>query len=656
MDILDNLNNEQKEAVLQTEGPVLMLAGAGSGKTKALTHRIAYLIREKKISPYNILAVTFTNKAAKEMSTRVAQLLISNSKYQTLNSKPLNYVRGRQILNQNDQNSKHVSNLGFSASSLTAAKLPWMGTFHSVCVKILRREIHNLGYSDRFTIYDESESLSLIKRVMKEQGIDIKQYNPNSIKNFIGSAKNELINPVEYHSYVEGHFQEIVAGVYEVYQKNLKNYNALDFDDLIMKVVELFRDYPKILENYQESFKYILIDEYQDTNTAQYKLVKMLAKKYRNICVVGDDYQAIYGFRGANFKNILNFEKDYPDAKVIKMEQNYRSTQTIINAADKIIKQNLNRTDKTLWTENEEGLPITVYEASSEHDEVDFILNEARGLIASGVVKNWNEVAILYRTNAQSRVIEEVILNHSLPYRLIGAYRFYERKEIKDILSYLKYIANPSDKVSLERIINTPSRGIGKKTLQEIHKNRLEITNEKIIKFFHMMDGFINAQKTIDTSSLIELVINKSGYKLWLDDGTEEGKNRLENIEELKSVAKNTGSLAEFLEKVSLSSDLDNYNESSDAITLMTLHNAKGLEFPVVFIAGMEEGLFPHSLTIMEPMEMEEERRLCYVGITRAKKRLYLTHATSRMIFGETKANMRSRFIEAIPDYLLEVI
>ena len=625
MDILDNLNSMQKEAVLQTEGPVLILAGAGSGKTKALTHRIAYLLKEKKVSAYNILAVTFTNKAAKEMTERVAKLLAHTNKH--------------EYKYQYEQ-----------------TRMPWMGTFHSVCVKILRREIHNLGYSDRFTIYDESESLSLIKRVMKEQGIDIKQYNPNSIKNFIGSAKNELVNPIEYHNYVEGHFQEVVAGVYEVYQKNLKNYNALDFDDLIMKVVELFRDYPKVLTNYQELFKYILIDEYQDTNTAQYKLTKMLAKKYRNICVVGDDYQAIYGFRGANFKNILNFEKDYPDAKVIKMEQNYRSTQTIINAADKIIKQNINRTDKTLWTENEEGLPITVYEALSEHDEVDFILNEARGLITSGVVKNWNEVAILYRTNAQSRVIEEVILDHSLPYRLIGAYRFYERKEIKDILSYLKYIANPSDKVSLERIINTPTRGIGKKTLQEIHKKRLEITNEKIIKFFQMMDGFINAAKTIDTSSLIELVIDKSGYKLWLDDGTEEGKNRLENIEELKSVAKNTSSLAEFLEKVSLSSDLDNYNESSDAITLMTLHNAKGLEFSLVFIAGMEEGLFPHSLTIMEPMEMEEERRLCYVGITRAKKRLYLTHATSRMIFGETKANMRSRFIEAIPDYLLEVI
>lgn len=625
MDILNKLNDMQRKAVLQTEGPVLILAGAGSGKTKALTHRIAYLICEKKVSPYNILAVTFTNKAAEEMTERVAKLLV--------------HTNNNEHKNQREQ-----------------SRIQWMGTFHSICVKILRREIHELGYSQSFSIYDETDSLALIKKIMKSLGVDPKQYNPRKVKNYISSAKNELIDSNNYQNFIEGHFQEIVSKIYTQYQKELKEANALDFDDLIMKVVELFQNFPNVLEKYQEMFKYILIDEYQDTNTAQYKLVKYLAKKYQNICVVGDDYQAIYGFRGANFKNILNFEKDYPEAVVIKLEQNYRSTKNILSAADKIIKQNFNRTNKTLWTQNDTGSPVSIYEAANEHDEIEFILNEIQSLIQSKCATGWNDFVILYRTNAQSRVIEEVLMNYGVPYRLIGSFKFYERKEVKDILAYMRLVANPGDKVSLERIINIPSRGIGTKSLVELQGPKAEIKNPKILKFFSMIDEFRNMAKKLNPAELVDYVSEKSGYKLWLDDGTEEGKIRLENINELKSVAEGTATLDDFLERVSLVSDMDNYDKLADAVTLMTLHNAKGLEFPVVFIAGVEEGLFPHSMALMEPMEMEEERRLCYVGMTRAKNRLYLTHAASRLIFGEIKSNLRSRFIDDIPEELAEHI
>ena len=671
MDILGDLNKPQQEAVLTTEGPVLILAGAGSGKTKALTHRIAYLIKEKKVSPYHILAFTFTNKAAEEMTIRLAQL-ISNPKSEIRNPK--------QILNPNDKNSKQVSNFDIRDSNLEVAlRLPWMGTFHSICVKILRREIHQLGYKSSFTIYDETDSLILIKRIMKELGIDPKQYNPNAVKHFISSAKNELIDQYEYQNYIEGYFQEIVGKVFEKYQHDLKEANALDFDDLLMKTVQLFEQFPDVLEKYQNIFQYIFIDEYQDTNKAQYQMVKLLAQKNRNICVVGDDYQAIYGFRGANFRNILNFERDYPDAKVIKLEQNYRSTKTILNAADKIIKENINRTEKKLWTENEEGAPITIYEATDEHDEVEFIVREIQALQSTPEVTEFkqlgsdndkryaisnklNNFVILYRTNAQSRVIEEVFLQYGIPYRLIGAFRFYERKEVKDIISYLKLINNPFDKVSLERVINTPARGIGAKTLSQISRYKIQDTNKsqtsnfKLQNFFQMMDGF--RIKALDSFvlDLIEYVAQESGYKKYLLDGTDEGEARWANIEELKSVAQNTKDLEQFLEKVSLVSDMDTYNQNKDAITMMTLHNAKGLEFPVVFIAGMEEGLFPHSRSIMEPMEMEEERRLCYVGITRAKKRLYMTHSSSRLIYGQIQSNMRSRFIDSLPEHLIDKI
>lgn len=978
--ILDELNDKQIEAVKTTEGPVLILAGAGSGKTKALTHRIAYLMVEKKVNPQNILAVTFTNKASEEMKKRISNLLSSQN-----------------------------SNL----SSI----LPWMGTFHSICSKILRREIQNLEYRRSFVIYDNDESLTAIKHSMEELNIDKKQYNPRVIKNFISGAKNEMMNPKSYAKYSRGHFGEIVVRVYETYQKNLKSANALDFDDLLLLTVKLFEKFPKILENYQDLFLYILIDEYQDTNAVQYQLVKLLAKKRKNICVVGDDFQclsgktkvltskgqqeikslkvkdkiicangygfteegevlkiskrnykgkvwqiktkngheieassehiffckwkkipdkffvylmfrkdmgfrigftksiryakkgreavhglevranqeradkmwilkickdlseakyyeayfasyygiptsvffckgrtmqirqehidmlfreidteervkklfenldlkwdyphhrphavtlefaekyqgrqfitlnmfgedriyqqkpwhahrvritttdpelrekyekngfatrmdkrswrietsrkdyseslilaeklarvndldiiksarlsesktsfdfmpvsnlrpgmvlpifrngqivedeiveiksevadeilydldvkdfhnyiaegivvhnSIYGFRGANFRNILDFEKDYPEAKIIKMEQNYRSTKNIISAAQSVIERNTLRSEKKLWTENEEGMLASIYEANNEIDEVEFVKQEIE---AYKKFNTLNDYVILYRTNAQSRIIEEVLLQNNIPYRLIGALRFYDRKEVKDVLSYLKLMLNPEDKVSLRRIINMPPRGIGEKSQKAIKE--VQDTNPKIQKFLQMMEGFRGKSKIMPLTDLIDIILLETGYKDYILDGTEEGEMRWENIEELKSVAREKDNLEDFLEGVALVADIDNYNKDLEAVTLMTLHNAKGLEFPTVFMIGMEEGLFPHANSLSEMSELEEERRLCYVGMTRAKKRLYLTYARSRMIFGATSSNVPSRFISEIPEWLIERI
>ncbi|MCL5407528.1 MAG: UvrD-helicase domain-containing protein [Patescibacteria group bacterium] len=976
LDILENLNTEQKEAVITTEGPVLILAGAGSGKTKALTHRIAYLICEKKIHPENILAVTFTNKAAEEMASRVTKLLgISNSKFQI-------------------------------------SKLPWLGTFHSICAKILRFNIQNLDYTRSFNIYDSDDSLSAVKHAMDVVGIDKKQYNPRVIRNYISGAKNELLNPQNYAKFSKGHFGEIVLKIYQQYQKDLKIANALDFDDLLFKTVELFEKFPAVLARYQDQFRYILIDEYQDTNFAQYRFSTLLAKKYQNICVVGDDFQclsgktkvltsegqkeirlikpkdkvicangygtttksevskvfkrnfkgkvwqietksghmieassehiffskwklikdsffvylmfrrdkgyrigftksirygkkghetahglqvranqekadrmwilkicknlseakyyeaffssyygiptsiffnqgrtmqirqehidmlfknidtkkraknlledldlkwdfphhrpqavtleftqkyqgrqfitlnmfgedrlgqqrpwhahrvritttdprlrekfenmgfatrmdkrswrietsrkdysealvlaeklaginsldiiksarltdsktsfdfmpvsnlrpgmvipvlrngkivedeiigincrmtnevlydldienlhnyiaegvvvhnSIYGFRGANFKNILDFEKDYPKAKIIKMEQNYRSTKKIIASAQCVIEKNCVRSKKTLWTDNEDGIAPTVFEARSEKEEAEFILDEVEALKMLG---GYNQFVILYRTNAQSRIFEEALMQKGIPYRLIGALRFYERREIKDILAYLKLILNPTDRVAQKRIINVPPRGIGEKS--QIDKN-----NPKVLKFLEMIEELRQTSKKIKVSELIDLVALKSTYKNWILDGTEEGEGRWENIEELKSVAASAENLESFLEQVTLVSDIDNLDRSTDAITLMTLHNAKGLEFPIVFMVGMEEGLFPHANSLMEPAELEEERRLCYVGITRARKRLYFSYACSRLLYGSIQANMPSRFLSEISEELLERI
>ncbi len=626
--ILEGLNEQQEEAVLTTEGPVLILAGAGSGKTKALTHRIAYLIEEKKVSPHNILAVTFTNKAAGEMVSRVASLL-GNSKSEILNPK--------QITNPNIQISK----------------LPWMGTFHSICAKILRREIQNLGYTRSFTIYDSDESLSAVKHAMDYLDIDKKQYNPKTIRNFISGAKNEMISAREYLKYGRGYFGEVVQKVYEQYQKELKNANALDFDDLLIKTVELFDPpaggFSDILARYQDLFRYILIDEYQDTNHAQYRLVQLLAQKYKNLFVIGDDAQAIYGFRGANFKNILDFEKDYPEAKVIKMEQNYRSTQNIIKAAQKVIEKNMLRSEKELWTENPEGAPATISETRNELEEIEFVRLEIEAL------KNFyslNDFVVLYRTNAQSRVLEEVFLQHRIPYRLIGALRFYERREIKDVLAYLKLIINPTDKVSLKRIINTPPRGIGAKSQNADLKSQND--NPKIIKFLELINYFREQSAKLQLDELIDLIVRETGYKNYILDGTEEGEMRFENINELKSVAQKAQSLEEFLENVALVADIDSYDKSAEAVTFMTLHNAKGLEFPVVFMIGLEEGLFPHSNSMLDPSELEEERRLCYVGMTRARERLYLTYTQSRLLYGGLQMNAPSRFLSEIPEDLIE--
>jgi len=641
MKIVNDLNKQQKEAVLQTEGPLLILAGAGSGKTKTLTQRVVYLICEKNIQPENILGVTFTNKAANEMKERVrAELARSKCSNCSITS----FVNKKQF-------QQGTADVIFS--------LPWMGTFHSICVKILRREIHHLGFENSFTIYDQTDSLSLIKTIMKELGIDVKANNPRAVRTFISGAKNELISAKDYASYAESYFQENVGKIYQEYQKRLKKANALDFDDLLVFTVKLFEN-KEILEKYQEIFHYILVDEYQDTNEVQYRLVKKLAEKRKNICVVGDDWQSIYGFRGANFRNILNFERDYPQAKVVKLEENYRSTANILNAANAIIKNNKKRSEKTLWTKKEAGSPIVVYEAEDQHDEIRFVIDEIEGMLP--LYKTYDNFVILYRTNAQSRVIEEVLLERGAPYRIVGAVEFYQRKEIKDILAYLKLIANLDDEVALARIINVPTRGIGAKTQKQIPNfklqiiNKFQITNSKLQKFVELIQKFQMKSKELTPADLIEYVAEESEYKKMILDGTDEGEGRWENIEELKSVAQKYTKLEDFLQEISLISDVDNYDVNAERITLMTMHNAKGLEFPVVFIVGAEEGLFPHVRSLMEPMEMEEERRLAYVGVTRAKERLYMTYAQSRMIYGNIQNNISSRFIDEIPEEYREKI
>lgn len=624
IDLLKDLNKEQQEAVLTTDGPLLVIAGAGSGKTRVLTHRLAHLVLDKGISPYNILAVTFTNKAAQAMSERIGKILSKN------------------------ENKFFV-------------KLPWMGTFHSICVRILRREIEKIGYGSNFVIYDSDDSLAATKRIIKQLGWDPKEVNPNSVRNMISSAKCEFVDPETYLKYADGYFQEKVAEIYKRYQNFLKESNALDFDDLLNQTLVLFDNNKEVLEKYQDLFKYILIDEYQDTNQAQYLLVKKLAAKYKNICVVGDDYQAIYSWRGANFRNILNFERDYPNAKVIKLEQNYRSSSNIITAADNVIKKNALRTDKKMWTDNEEGAPLTIYKAIDEKDEVEFITEEISSLCKTGMM--YNSFAVLYRTNAQSRSLEEGFLKYNIPYRVIGSLRFYERREIKDILAYLRYIRNSNDLISLERVINVPARGIGAKSLEKIMLNLAkgeEVENEKARDFFKMIESLREDAKTMLPADLIDTLATKINYRNYLIDGTIEGESRWENIEELKTVAQAydlaSGGLDSFLENVALVSDLDNYDTNADAVTLMTLHCAKGLEFDTVFMAGMEEGLFPHSRSISEPNEMEEERRLCYVGMTRARTRLYLIHSEARTVFGRPQMGIKSRFLNEIPEWLCEEI
>ncbi|OGI25629.1 MAG: ATP-dependent DNA helicase PcrA [Candidatus Moranbacteria bacterium RBG_13_45_13] len=633
MEIIKGLNEEQKEAVLATEGPVLVIAGAGSGKTRLLTHRIAYLIKEKKVSPRNILAVTFTNKAAGEMKERVRKLL------------------GQGLFRE-----------------------PWMGTFHHICVRILRVEIDKLGYKKSFVIYDESDQLALVKKIMKEREISTDQFNPRAMLAVISKAKGEL-QSVENIISGESFFEKIVARAYENYQKHLKENNALDFDDILQKTVELFQKFPDVLEKYQNIFRYILVDEYQDTNHAQYVLVNLLGERHRNLCVVGDDWQSIYSFRGADVRNILNFEKDYPEARVVRLERNYRSTQKILDAAHGIISKNIRRKDKRLWTKNEGGHDIIIRKISDEQAEADFIVSEI-GKVLKKEKLLFNDFVVLYRTNAQSRAIEEAFLEAAMPYRVIGGLRFYERREIKDFLAYLRLISNHSDEISLGRIINLPPRGIGNITLGkwvrfareynlDLISSSRKIKNvsglhakkvDAISKFGYLISRLRDEASRVPLTDLMDSVLVETEYqKLLLSEG-EAGQIRYENVRELFTVAEKFNSekngLSIFLEEVALMASTDQIDSEAGAVHLMTMHAAKGLEFDTVFIAGMEEGLFPHSRSLVDLSEMEEERRLAYVGITRAKKRVYLLWAETRNIFGSVRVNVASRFFEDIPDDL----
>ena len=638
MSIYDALNPMQKEAVLHTEGPLLILAGAGSGKTRVLTHRVAYLIDEKQVNPWNILAITFTNKAAGEMRERVDQLV------------------------------------GFGAESI------WVSTFHSTCVRILRRHIEYLGYNTNFSIYDSDDQKTLMKQVFKAMDVDTKQFKERSVLGTISSAKDKLIGPDEFLLNAGQDFRQRGIGeIYKEYQKRLRKNNALDFDDLIVKTVELFQNNSEILNYYQERFKYIMVDEYQDTNLAQFKLISLLASKYRNLCVVGDDDQSIYRFRGADIGNILSFEETFPGAKVIKLEQNYRSTQNILNAANGVIRHNRGRKDKTLWTANGEGELIRFKQFVTAREEADFVAREIRDSVYA-----YQDQAVLYRTNAQSRLLEERCIFYNVPYRLVGGVNFYQRKEIKDILAYLKTIANGVDDLSVLRIINVPKRGIGATTMGKVTifasehgmslydalREARQIPGigkvaEKIGTFIGQMESFRARAQSEDYTiqDLIEGIMDETGYQQELEaEGEVESQTRLENIEELvnKAVSYEEDSehstLDEFLEQVALVADIDNMDESENRVTLMTLHSAKGLEFPKVYLVGLEDGLFPSMMSINsdDKTDMEEERRLCYVGITRAKNELVITSARQRMVNGETRYCKPSRFLEEVPGELLE--
>ncbi len=628
MNLVDSLNDRQKEAVVNTDGPMLILAGAGSGKTKVLTTKVAYLIEEKNIDPNNILAITFTNKAAKEMKERIFKLE-GNSAF---------YIQ--------------------------------ISTFHSFGLKILKENCELLGYEKNFTILDSDDSLSIIKKIMKELNIDANKYNPKAIKNVISNNKNEIIDPEKYSLYVNTDFDEIALEVYRKYEKSLKINNAVDFDDLLILPLKLFNNNPGVLKKYQEKYKYVFIDEYQDTNEPQYILSKMISAKYKNITVVGDADQAIFTWRGANYKNILNFEKDYKDAKVVLLEENYRSTKTILNAANNVIKNNKVRKEKNLWTQNEEGSKITYYKAFDEKDESNYVVNEIKKLIEKGV--NPKDICVLYRANAQSRTVEEAFLTSNISYNIVGSYAFYNRKEIKDLIAYLKLIYNNKDDVSLLRVINYPKRGIGNKAIENlaIKSNVLDkslyevIDSGKELDFKNMIEEIKKEESHLTLTELIDMVLDKSGMKKSLEDEKSiEADIRLENLEEFKSIAKameiNEGivSLEELLDKLALVSDVsEQKNDNEDKVTLMTMHAVKGLEYDYVFIVGVEEGLFPHSNSLESNDELEEERRLCYVAITRAKKKLYLINARSRILYGKVSSNVPSRFINEISDEYIETI
>lgn len=643
MAVYDTLNKPQKEAVFHTEGPLLILAGAGSGKTRVLTHRIAYLIEEKGVNPWNILAITFTNKAAEEMRQRVDSLV------------------------------------GIGAESI------WVSTFHSMCVRILRRYIDRLGYDNRFTIYDTDDQKTLMKEVCRKTDIDTKRFKERMLLSVISSAKNEMILPEEFELNAGGDFVQLkIAKVYKEYEAQMRANNALDFDDLLVKTVQLLETQPDVRENYQERFRYIMVDEYQDTNTVQFRLVSLLAGKYRNLCVVGDDDQSIYKFRGANIRNILDFEKEFSDAKVIKLEQNYRSVGNVLEVANSVIRNNKGRKEKTLWTDNEKGEKIRLRQFDTAYDEAQFIAEDIKDETAQGA--NYSDHAVLYRTNAQSRLLEEKFVAMNIPYKIVGGINFYSRREIKDVLSYLKTIDNGKDDLAVRRIINVPKRGIGLTTINRIQESAaargigfydalsapdlipgIGRSASKLDSFAALIEYFKGRSEESGVTDLLTEVIEKTGYTESLEaDDPEELEARVQNIDELVSKAAvyeescsdrgERPTLSGFLEEVALVADIDSVAEDRDYVILMTLHSAKGLEFPHVYLAGMEDGLFPSYMSISgdDPEELEEERRLCYVGVTRAEEKLTLTCARMRLVRGERQYNSMSRFIKEMPSVLID--
>ena len=644
MSLLEGLNPAQREAVVVPSGPLLILAGPGSGKTRVITHRIANLIRHEGVSPHRIMAVTFTNKAATEMKVRLSKLA------------------------------------GRDAEGLT------VGTFHATCSRILRREAAHLGLNPHFVIYDEDDQMSLVKKVLKELEIDEKRFSPRGCLSEISSAKSELKDPFQYSEFAQSYRQEVVARVYRRYQELLGQNGALDFDDLLVTAVELFRTNPEVQERYQERYLHLLVDEFQDTNVVQYALVKQLAGKHRNVCVVGDPDQSIYSWRSADIRNILNFERDYPDLKVVLLEQNYRSTGTILEVAQGIISANTKRKPKTLWTENPRGGPITIFEAYNEEEEASYVAREIERLVSHGGHR-LRDFAVMYRTNAQSRALEKAFRHYTIRYKLVGGVRFYERREVKDVIAYLRLVLNQADGVALVRVVNMPPRGIGDRTMAELERiaeqravplfdaMRVAVSEDgsvgagarlaprvrnSLSAFVEMMDGFIQAKSELGIEQLLDLVVERTGYRAFVLDGTDEGRERWDNVQELRTAAKEYEHLAPeaalemFLEEATLMSDVDGLREEEEGVTLITLHAAKGLEYPGVFIVGMEDGICPHSRSFDDPAAMEEERRLCYVGITRAMQRLWLVYATRRTLYGNMSYNEPSRFLADVPPNLAE--
>lgn len=635
--LLEKLNERQREAAEYVNGPLLILAGAGSGKTRVLTYKIAYLLEQNIVKPWEILAITFTNKAAKEMKERVEALV--------------------------EENSSDI----------------WLGTFHSICVRILKREIEYLGYSKNFNIFDELDKEKVIKEAMKKLEIDDKRIPVSYVKHEISKAKDSMIDYIKYAQNVIGDFRkEEIAKIYSLYQQTLKSNNSIDFDDIIMLTVKIFLENPEVLGYYQNKFKYILVDEYQDTNKIQFLLISLLSCAHGKICVVGDESQSIYGFRGADISNILNFEKEFPSAKIVKLEENYRSTGNILKAANEVIKHNKSKIEKELWTENDEGKLIEYNKAGNEYEEVEFVVDKIDEICRKDN-KKYSDFAVLFRTNAQARVLEEVFMRSGTPYRLIGGLKFYSRKEIKDLTSYMKFIQNPNDNISLKRIINEPKRGIGDTavaTLEEIaqlnNTSIFEVIKDSnnlakirsagnIIMFRDMMYELIDQKDKVSVSELMKLILKKTGYEAMLnEDDSKESQMRFENLLEFIGVAMEfesenaDNSLGDFLESIALVSDVDKLEESDEAVTLMTMHSAKGLEFNIVFLVGMEEGLFPSKKSIDEDEDVEEERRLCYVGMTRAKEQLYITNASKRTMYGATTYTIPSRFIGEIPEGLFD--